>query len=371
MRKIAAAAAVALVVGTGSILLLKPNEEDAPGNAGQAFPSPDVAGEQATSPEDLAAKEASARELAESQRAAEEAAAKKAAEAAAAEKLAKQEEAAMERAAVEEARKKAMEEKALREKALVQESGRILDDPKSSSVEKEQAFSKILPLANDGDIRAIELCGASYWQGNGVTQDKEEARAWFEQGARLGNARSILGLGYCHQQGIGGPIDMAKAVELWVKAANLGYEVAMSRLGDYFYLNPEDKNISKAMEWWRKAAEAESPSTDAMRNLGIIHAKGIETGKDLVEAAKWLRMAADMGDPEAKTELGILYFNGDIQDKESEAFPLFLQAAEAGSLRAMYGLEACFRQGIGTEKDLTEAGKWARKAAEAENRIKR
>ncbi len=176
----------------------------------------------------------------------------------------------------------------------------------------------------------------------------------------------MLGLGYCYDRAIGGPRDMPKAVEWWTKAADLGYEVAMSRLGDHFYLNPDAKNMGKAMQWWQKAAEAKSPSTDAMTNLGIIYAKGIETGKDLQKAMKWWQMAADLGSPEAMTELGIVYLNGEIKGRESDAFPLFLKAAEAGNLRAMYGLEVCFRKGMGTGGNPTEADRWGRIASEKE-----
>ncbi len=270
-------------------------------------------------------------------------------------------------AAREKAEKeKLIKEKAINDAALVSINGEIIEDPEASPGEKEQAFSALLSLAQEGDVKAIELCGASYWQGNGVAKNRETARIWFEKGAALGNARSMLGLGYCYDLAIGGPRDTSKAVELWTKAANLGYEVAMSRLGDHFYLNPEAKDIGKAIEWWQKAANATPPSTDAMTNLGIIYSKGIETGKDLQKAVKWWKMAADLGAPEAMTELGIVYFNGDIKGKEADAFPLFLKAAEAGSLRAMYGLDACYRKGIGTVKNTEEADRWARAASEKE-----
>ena len=272
---------------------------------------------------------------------------------------------------MEAAREKASKEKALKEKAvqddaLVTKNGETIEDPEASPEEKEKAFSVLLSLAQKDNVKAIELCGASYWQGNGVAKDRKTARVWFEKGAALGNARSMLGLGYCYDLAIGGPRDTSKAVEWWIKAADFGYEVAMSRLGDYFYLNPEAKDMRKAMEWWQKAATATPPSTDAMTNLGIIYAKGIETGKDLQKAVKWWQMAADLGAPEAMIELGIVYFNGDIKGKEADAFPLFLKAAEAGSLRAMYGLEACYRKGIGTAENAKEADRWAGIASEKE-----
>ena len=355
-----------ILVGAGSYIIFKPGSKDTPTGITEARPPADEAGESIIPPptatdieEDLAREEAA--ELAAKKAASEELAAREAAEKEAAEK----------EEAMRLAREKAVEQEKAREAALVSKNERIMEDPQAPTGEKEQAFSELLPLAREGNIKAIELCGASYWQGNGVERDRETARVWFEKGASLGNARSMLGLGYCYDLAIGGPRDSTKAVEWWTKAANLGYEVAMSRLGDYYYLNPEEKDVEKAIEWWQTAANADSPSADAMTNLGIIYSRGIETGKDLQKAIGWWKRAAELGAPEAMTELAIVHINGETAGDEADAFPLFLKAAEAGSIRAMYGLEACYRKGIGTEEDPKEADRWARIAAEKEKEAAR
>lgn len=366
--KIAAGAAAAILIGTGSYFIFKQPPKDTPDEKkGVLAPTESTEDLAANEAAKKAAAEKAAKELAAKEAAAKELAAKElAAKEAAAEELAAKEAAAQKQAAMEAAKEKALREKAIRDAALISKNKEIIESPETSSREKEQAFSEVLILAEDGNIDAIELCGASYWQGQGVTKDRETARIWFQKGANLGNARSMLGLGYCYDQAIGGPKNMTKAVEWWTKAANLGYEVAMSRLGDHFYLDPESKDIEKAIEWWQKAAEAESPSTDAMTNLGIIYAKGIETEKNLEKAIKLWQKAADLGSPQAMTELGIVYFNGDIEGKKADSFPLFLKAAEAGSLRAMYGLVACYQNGIGTEKNSSEAERWGQIASELE-----
>jgi len=359
--KIAAAAAVIILVGAGSYFVFKPDTKNTAGRIGESRSQDNETGEADPALNGTAnqtqssvekAKELEAKELAAKELAAKDLAAK-------------------EQAAMEAASEKAAKEKEIQDKALVLKNGKIIEGSEASPEEKEQAFSVLLSLAKEENVNAIELVGASYWQGNGAPKDRESARIWFEKGASLGNARSMLGLGYCYDLAIGGPRDTPKAVEWWTKAANLGYEVAMSRLGDYFYLDPDAIDIKKAMEWWQRAAEAESPSADAMTNLGVIYAKGTGTGKDLQKAVKWLQMAADLGAPEAMTELGIVYFNGEIKGKEADAFPLFLKAAEAGSPRAMNALETCFRNGIGTRKDPTEADRWARLASETQKGAER
>jgi hypothetical protein len=69
------------------------------------------------------------------------------------------------------------------------------------------------------------------------------------------------------------------------------------------YLNGEGvpKDVAKALEWFRKAAEA--GNVDGQRNLGHAFAEGQGTPADLVEAYQWLSVAAKKGDKAAKAEL--------------------------------------------------------------------
>lgn len=51
-------------------------------------------------------------------------------------------------------------------------------------------------------------------------------------------------------------------------------------------------------------------------------------------------------------------------EKNEEAFEYYLKAARQGDAEAQYNLGVCYRKGYGVEKDLTEAVKWLRKAAD-------
>ena len=61
------------------------------------------------------------------------------------------------------------------------------------------------------------------------------------------------------------------------------------------------KDLTKALQWFRKAAEG--GNVVGQRNLGHAFAQGLGTSVDLVEACKWLRLAAEKGDKAAKEEL--------------------------------------------------------------------
>ncbi len=69
------------------------------------------------------------------------------------------------------------------------------------------------------------------------------------------------------------------------------------------YLNGDGvpKDLTKALQWFRKAAEA--GNVEGQRNLGHAFAEGQGTPADLVEAYQWLSVAAAKGDKAAKEEL--------------------------------------------------------------------
>ena len=61
------------------------------------------------------------------------------------------------------------------------------------------------------------------------------------------------------------------------------------------------KDQAKALQWFRKAAEA--GNVEGQRNLGHAFAQGQGTPVDLVEAYQWLSVASKKGDKAAKAEL--------------------------------------------------------------------
>jgi TPR repeat protein len=372
--KYAAAAAVIALLGGAAAFFLRPASP----------PPPIVETKQTPSESDRLAEEESTRRKAQEELALQQQAAKEAAEKAARERAEKEqaekdlaekerlanEKKAMELAAREKAEKEriAMEEaaklQAVRDaEALISRAEKIFQDPKSASSEKAQLFPEILKLAHAGNVKAIEICGACYWQGNGVAKDQVEASRWFEKGAELDNSRSMLGLGNCYEQGIGVPKNISKATELWRKAADKGEPLAMSRLGEYYNSNPTDRDIKQAMMWWQKAADLGVP--EAMTNLGIHHAAGSAGEKNTTKAIELWEKAVALGEPRAMAELGYLCFNGEVPGKDkSDAFQLFKKAVDANDPRAMTGLGVCYLTGSGTSANRDEAKKWLQKASD-------
>ncbi|MCL1884616.1 MAG: sel1 repeat family protein [Defluviitaleaceae bacterium] len=108
---------------------------------------------------------------------------------------------------------------------------------------------------------------------------------------------------------------------------------------------------------WVKYGEAAEHGTD-----------GIE--KNLAQAAKCYRNAAEMDDAEGQKELGRCYEKGiGVTQNAEEAVRWYEKAAThktKPNARAMNNLAHCYQEGIGVEKDLKKAIEWFERAV-AEN----
>ena len=103
----------------------------------------------------------------------------------------------------------------------------------------------------------------------------------------------------------------------------------------------------------------------AQHNLGIMYLNGYGTEKNIPEAFRWFRKAAENGLPVAQVNLGEMYLKGYGTERNyNEAFKWFRKAAEKGLPEAQYNLSGMYLNGYGTEKNIHEAFKWCQKAAE-------
>src|SRR5207245_4013321 len=83
---------------------------------------------------------------------------------------------------------------------------------------------------------------------------------------------------------------------------------------------------------------------------------GIGVEKDSNEAAKWYRSAADQGDADSATRLGMMLYKGDgIGQDLQEAIKLWTVAADQGNTYAQLFLADAYRTGTGVPRDLDKA----------------
>ena len=116
--------------------------------------------------------------------------------------------------------------------------------------------------------------------------------------AEAGDAQSEVELGVRYDDGEGVAKDPAEAVKWFRKAAEQNYAKAQYNLGVCFYAGEGVAKDPEAVKWYRKAAEQND--AEGQLYLGLSYVKGEGVAEDLVEAYKWLLLAARQGDESGK-----------------------------------------------------------------------
>lgn len=169
--------------------------------------------------------------------------------------------------------------------------------------------------AEQGYVDAQERLGLMYLSRNlsRKTINIPSAIKWLEMAAKARgkeiSAEHQYTICKCYLYGDGTERDVVKAVE-WFKKAEAQKPPAdtlrpsdFKKIADAFL---ETKDSENAIKWYTRAATAKNkkmmPMTDAMIALYDLYSKGEVVPKNEDEALKWLKMAADAGDPDAKTK---------------------------------------------------------------------
>ena len=139
-----------------------------------------------------------------------------------------------------------------------------------------EAYSFLLPLAQDGIPRAQTRVATMLLEGRGVAPNKTLAKEWF-----------------------------LKALSEIQLAAGNGEAWAQSDYGDYFADGiVVQQDFRQAVAWYHQSAkQGYSP---AQANLGLMHMHGSGVPPDWNEAIEWFRLAADQGNFAAQENLRLL-----------------------------------------------------------------
>ena len=151
------------------------------------------------------------------------------------------------------------------------------------------------------------------------------------------------------------------------ESAEQGDAEAQWKVGHWFYCrhmnNDHDpKNYVEAAIWLRKAAEQGHPSAQHFLAQCYLQGDGVE--KDLAEAVKWYRVAAEQGHAGSQDCLGAAYLYGwhGVEQDTEEGMKWLLRAAEQGEFFTWSRLGNIYAEGRnGVPQDKAEAIKWFRK----------
>lgn len=157
---------------------------------------------------------------------------------------------------------------------------------------------------------------------------------YYLQQAQKGDMDCQFYVACCYDDGADGvKQDVAMARYWYEKAASQGHPEAQSCFGDFLY---DEGNCNAALEWWAKAAQQNDIS--AIANIGHEFLFGGCLKVDYDEAARYLKFAADNGDPFAIYDYGYcLYYGCGVQKDVQQAQKMYNNFNEQA---ARYGTNA-------------------------------
>ena len=244
--------------------------------------------------------------------------------------------------------------------------------------------------ANAGHAGAESMLARFYDVGEGVRQDEAEALKWLERASAHGDLRASLDLSIRYCQGIGTAKNPGRAYYLAYEAADRGYEEAYWQVGYYFrYGIGVKQDDRRADKWLLKALDSNAsmpwngnkPET-AEKEFPCRMKWAGEDSDRLVKVTEWTRISGydsgsrevlqkgvALGYPWAQNTLGVAFQEGGLGLKKDifEALRLYKLAADAGEASALCNLGMLYQEGNGVERDLAMAERLYRRAIAAGN----
>lgn len=193
----------------------------------------------------------------------------------------------------------------------------------SPKIDASTPVKELKALASQGNADAMLELGERLIQGQGVETNAAEGLQWLHKAAAAGKSQAWYDIGFVYSNGVG--------VEM---------------------------NITEATKYFRNGAEA--GNADCQTSLGMLYQAGekIPGGAktDLIEAAKWYRLAAEQDHGEAIFHLAGLCMAGQgVKADPSEAVKWYRRGADLGNPEAKWMLGRCYQEGTGLAKDIVQA----------------
>lgn len=273
----------------------------------------------------------------------------------------------------------------------------ILHFKDSAKALSERSCPWYQKAADSGDASAQYALALSYLE----QKDYHTARRWLDKACAQDYPEALhkaAELEWDPPSGSGMQADVAESLQLFRRAAELGYARSQTRLGTFLTQGVKGKVQQDSWEGkrlLRQAFEQDDPDAafvlgqvllqdgdrDGASKLMSACAKGHPRAcfqaaemyreaqhqfpKDVPQSIRYTKWAAHQGDAQALSNLGHLLINGvGVVRDDAKAVRLFRQAAKLGAAEGMlnYGL-ALLRGNGGVKVDYQEALQWAQKSA--------
>lgn len=217
-----------------------------------------------------------------------------------------------------------------------------------------------LQKAASTDPEAMYLLGRIFLK---KLDNTEKAFFWYETAAKNGHINAMIDVGAFYLFGFQVKQDIEKAIQWYKKAAEKNSPVAYHNLGYLCFQDPELYDV--ALHYFEKAAELGYADSSYM--LGIMFLYGIGTDKNKNAAYEHFLSSYEKGKHATCRALGDLFYQGAFDNgvqNQKEALKWYERGAKKQVISCIEALGDCYYYGFGVEIDLLFAYQYYKQAAE-------
>lgn len=200
-----------------------------------------------------------------------------------------------------------------------------LDDSSTTSPE----INALIEKAQNGDTKSQIELGRYYWSGEDTPIVLSKVRYWLESAASQGDVEAYALLGDLNLNRYNQEYDRLNEAFYWyMKAAKENHTKAQFMLGEiHSYINRVYYDEDEMMKWY--TASEQNGHIAAMNRLGSIYKHGLSnTDKNLEQAERYFKKAADLNDPLGLYNLAQLIYEREEDATLDKAYSLAKQAFE-------------------------------------------
>lgn len=202
-----------------------------------------------------------------------------------------------------------------------------------------KAFTWLHRAAKNGNTDAQYLVGTMYFLGKGTEKNKVRALASLIRARDGGN-------------------NQANSVIETIKNLMSESKVAEAQHLARPYSSPEFSHRKSSL-YYRTLTAATNGNLDAQYRLGKMYREGTGVLQNYSKALKWYRRAAEQGHPAAQFELGAMYYIGlGTPQDVVKAEQWYRRSAEQGYARAQNNIGQMYRMGEAVPQNYVQAAKW-------------
>lgn len=232
-----------------------------------------------------------------------------------------------------------------------------------------EAFKWYELAAKQGNTQALLKVADFYELGDGVKKDPAQALKFVRQAAEANADKdAALRLGRMYAEGRGTAKNVLEANRWLAMAKRLMAEGADKAFADFKDANPDllDKVVAAAAAAVQQFfAKSKNDDADARYELGKAFYNGTDgIPADQDQGLQWLKYAAETGNDRVRKRCAEFLTS---VGRDSAAFPWYMKLAEYGDADAEFVVAQDYESGKGTEKNLDEAFRWYRHAAQGGN----